>query len=241
MADVTAQTLATYDPQKLGMNTNAGQTNPDGTPVDPNFQTLLGADGQIIQPYQQTSQGNFSLDTDALNQIRQMATSDAPSAWATMQTGQLGQLRDQQMSDGTAQSQSGLSGAQNYLASTGGLDQSASERLGRQASLNSMLSSQKAYHDYDQGVVNTGLQDSQMKQDAMSMLPGLEDSAFKLQSQNRDDATQIQQNNVNKSLADIAYRRGVDMNNYSQEMQKWATANTADAQRSASNQASGKK
>jgi hypothetical protein len=203
IADYQANPGTAFNPKENpGLVTPTG---PDGKPLQPGF-VSIGDDktGLLKDPYNLRS----TLNSDALNQLRDQTLSQGPSKWSMLQ--------QQIQGDDLAQNQaSQVQQAQNGLATQGGLRSGAGERLASQGMRQGMIGRQQMQS-------NLANQDEQNRQTNLRALPGMEQA-------NAGYNDNISKYNIEGAKNEIFQRRAYDVNNYNESMKGWAAAKTAQA------------
>lgn len=181
-------------------------------PDYPGFSSLLNGQNQL--PGNLQLQGN----TEALNQIRNTATSAGPSAWAQMRLGELESQAPGQMSALNRNNQGALKQARMGLMSEGGLSSGMYNKLGKDAGLQGMLARQDLRRQTEQNRSDLLMSDAQNKQSMLQSLPGLE-----------LDSLKPQQYNIQNILAENQAKNSASLQRYQQDMAGWAAQNTGKA------------
>ena len=104
------------------------------------------------------------------------------------------------------------------LAMRGGVSKGAAERLSQQGVQQGLQAQQQVY---GQGL-NANFQDEQLRQSGLTNLGNAEFQA----AQNQQG---IDEFNIRNSLEDISQERAFDANKYNQDIQAWASRETANA------------
>ena len=188
-----------------------------GRPERPEFESLLGDDGLIAQPYQLQNDYN----TGALDRLRTEFDRGAG------EQSELRRLQGQQLSQesarAAAQAQSNTQTGLDQLATTGGLRSGAAERLAQRGIENTTRA--------QQGILGQRLgldvQDEQNRIAGLGALNQAEQAAA-------NNSQGIQQFNIGNSLNDITQGRAVDVNNYNEDIRAFAAQQTANATPSSS-------
>lgn len=190
--------------QQIMMLANEGAKN-KGRPDRPAFDSLLGQDGLIGQPYQIQNQ----LTQGALGQLQQeaMRAPGDPSQWR--------QLMDQQVigqaGQAAAGAQSQMQNAMSNLAMRGGLRSGAGERMAQQAANQATMARQGALGQR----LGLDIQDEQMRQQMLAQA-----------GQRQMGAAEF---DIKNSLNEVLQKRAEDINAYNEQMRAWASERTAAA------------
>lgn len=201
----------------------------------------VGFNSNIDDLRQQLS--GINLNTDALQALRGegLRAPGTASPWATMA---LNQAKSTAGAQGNAQ----IAGAMSALASRGGVNRGARERIATNGSRGTMMAQQKAGMDI-------GLQDEANRMDILKALPGMEVQSLAPELQktsmwanmadteagrkqgldlaNRDYTTNVQKTNLTNSIGDLQNKNNYDMSKYEQIMKAYSADRTANAQENA--------
>lgn len=176
-----------------------------GRPERPKWESLIGADGLMQQPYQLTDR----YDTGALDQLRQDALR-APGDQSRFR-----QLQEAKLADLNAQAQGQTQAAMNQLASRGGLRSGAAERLAMSGARNALEQGQNMR-------LNLDLQDEQSRMQNLGAL-----NQANLQAAQAQQG--VQQYNIGTALNDIFQKRYADTDAYKEQLRAWGSERTAAA------------
>lgn len=196
-------------------------------PQRPKFDSMLGKDKLIDRRYQI---GNFAqgllADDQGFNRFQQEALREGPSQYAQLMLEQQELAKKDQIGDIGTQYQMGLQNAMDSIASQGGLNAGASERMGA-ASIRDMLAArQGARRDFQNQRLGILGQDEQNRIGQLQSLTGMEMDRNRTSLQAREFDLR---NTLNER--DAARRDGQDA--WKTQMETWASNRQADAQRSA--------
>lgn len=208
-----------YDPNQYSLISNSQYQNMmnslnkyAGRPDRPAWESLLGSDGLMQQPYQLQN----SFNTGALDQMRSdlLRQPGEQSQWRMLQ----GQQLERDAARAASQAQGAVSQGMNQLAMRGGLRSGAGERMASQGARNASLARQ--------GVLGNRLRldiaDEQQRMQGLGALNQAEMGAAQ-------NAQGVDKYNIDKALFDTMQKRYADMNAYNEEMRAWASEKTAQA------------
>lgn len=168
------------------------------------YKTFLGQNGMLADQYQL----NTPLDHQALDALQAKALNEGPSKWAQLAGQQAQTQADQNKSLAASQSQGAIADAASSLARKGGLTSGASERLAMGGANAAMGAQQNVGAQLSDQNQNIGIQDELQKQQALAMLPGMQQQASQYN-------LGLEQYNKGKPI-DLA------MQDYQQQMQAYA-------------------
>lgn len=234
----------TYKTMQQQMPAYEGLRNADGTLKDA-FQLKGGPDVGFTSNLDQLNQklSGINLNTDALQALRGEGLRQAgtPSAWGQM-------ALNQAMSSAGAQGNTALASGMSALASRGGINKGARERMATKTGRDTMMAKQNAG-------MTVGMQDETNRLGILSALPGQEVQALQPELQktsmwgsmadteaarkqgldlaNRDYSTGVQKSNLSSLMGDVQNKQNFDMSKYQEIMKAWAADRTANAQENA--------
>jgi len=222
---------------KEGVGTGfEGAAAANARPVMPEYQNLLGPTGLLKEQFQIKKGADIksTLDTSALTKLRGEAiAAPGTSLWEKLQKGRQdivsADARDKGVRGADAQRLSGMS----QLASSGGLTNSARERLIRGAG--SDLSSGKQEMARQDAAARLGIETTaeQNRINLLSAQPNQELGAANYDTSlglsNRDYATGIDTKNIGAALERTKLQDLGKFGNYQEQMRGWAAGKQADA------------
>lgn len=201
-----------------GFNTNQFSL-PNGGPTRPGFDSLLGNNGLIGSPYRSTDQ----FDRSAQNQLRSEAlrSPGEASVWRGLIGEQFDNDVNQQLSNSRANSHAQTSQGLNQLAQRGGYTTGSGERLLENSNRNALLNSQGIRNNAFNQRLGLDIQDdTRRRQDLQSLNQSLfADAAYK---------GGIQDQNINRSLAENQQLRQDRLSSFGQQAQAFSTDRLAD-------------
>lgn len=181
------------------------------------------------------------LNTQGLDKLRGLATSDGESPWATMQRSELSRQQGLGADQLRANAGQGLAQATGNLASHGGLTGGAAERMAGGSNLAMQENLQKLGGQGAQLGSQIGIADNQNKMDLLKSLPGMEVASMAPRiSQDQFNAGLDQSNAQNKNqygLQSAAGQNQFNQSNYTADTNAWGQM--ANAQATAANRPKG--
>lgn len=225
-----------------------GYTNPYGTLLD---QFKLGNHSVDASGFAIPKFDEVMMDPSALNQIKEQAFNQGPSAWA--QLANLSQARSQQDAYDSVANQGAGSRAQAMadMSRLGGLSGGAMERMATTGAKNDAFGRNAVLRQGMADKSNIGLADQAQKAQLLQALPGFELSKANLKLQNNAAATdvnkfnttnqidlskynntmaaQTDQFNISNQLKDREGKNAFDQGVYSDQMKAWAAQQQANA------------
>jgi len=181
-------------------------------PVRPEWESLLGADGQLGSQYQA---GN-NLNTSFLDQMREdgLRKPGEQSTWRGLMEQQIQGRAGQAAAGAQAQTQNAMSN----MAMQGGLRGGAAERMASSGAMNAAKAKQGVLGQR----LQLDIQDETMRGQQLANLGNAEMGAAQYQ-------TGLDQYNIGNTLNENNAQRQADQNFYNQDMQAWAAKQTAAA------------
>jgi len=207
--------------------------NADGSPIRPEFESLLNEDGSIQDAFKLGGFEDVSVNDQGLDKFRSEALRDGPSQFANLQQQQLGVQQGQRRDDAAAQAAQGRAQAFSQLAQSGGLSGAARERIGQSGARNLLQSRQNIARQGQQSGLDISAQDEQRRIGQLQQLPGMEMQRAGLDERNRAFNADIQSRNVGAGLAEKNLQRTQDLDAWRERMQSFSTGKQADAQAAA--------
>lgn len=206
--------------------------NPDGTPIRPEWESQLDkATGLLKSPLTMQAGPDIQMDMRGLEAFRERALGQGPSSWAQAAQQQQGLEEAGLRSRFGQQAGSAAAQARAGLASRQGLSRGAAERLAGQSARDQMMGMQNIAQQGALQRGNIGLQDEQMRMQALSQLPGMEIQALQPQFQNRQTNLQTQQFNIQNAIQENMAKRAQQQAEYSEKMRAWAGERQGEAMR----------
>lgn len=206
-----------------------------GRPLDPKFNSLIDATSGLLDPkYRLNGGADVTADQRAIEAIRQRGLSQGPSEWARAALDKQGLEQSSAMDQSRQQSAGAQAQTLASLMMRGGLSSGSRERLAGRSMRDQALSAQNVFRQGQTDRANIGMQDEQLKTDALKTTAGFDFQNANLGLQNRQYSTDVQKANLQAALNELQKNREFDMDKYKSKMQEWGAAKTADAQRAAS-------
>lgn len=194
-------------------NTVQNQPAQEGAPGYPGFLTYLNLDNNTLP-----SQMQVNPNSMALEQLRNTALEQGPSAWTQMAMQGVGNNLTGQINSSNSANAGALAGQKNYLQSNGGLTNTTYNGLQKASNVNSMMNRQALRQNADTQNRDLLLGDQQAKQSALAAIPGQELAN-----------TQIKQGNIANNLTQLNQLNANDLARYQTQMQGWASGGQAAA------------
>lgn len=198
-------------------------TNPDGTPIAPEWVSLMNEDtGTLLDQYKISE-----LDPtqwEAYQRMRQegLRGPDQQSAWAKIQTQRQAAEEAAARDAAAKQALSGTAQAQSQLAMRGGLGSGAQTSLARDMQRNLLSQRQGVQRQGIGARLDIAKQDEEARQRSLGALTGYEMDIGKANKQ-------VQQYNLNNLLKEAEGRRAWEQQQYSEKMKAWAAEKEAQA------------
>jgi hypothetical protein len=188
----------------------AAGRNPDGSPIAPEFQSLIDPKtGRLIGGLQMSLEG-----IPGYEQFSEFATGEGPSRYAEAAGDELGLLTSIERDRATREAGQQTAKARGDLAMRGGLTTGARERIGSQGMTMGMEGRQMARQGQQTGLANILTKDSAARQGALAGLMDL--------------GAQTEQFNVGAALDEVGAGRGAAWDTYKTEGEHWAAKKKAD-------------
>ncbi len=200
-----------------------GYTNPDGTlkdayklgqhSVEGDFN--IDGSGYVIPKFDEVT-----MDPTALNQIKEQAFNQGPSAWAQLMNLQQGRGQQDAYDAVASQGAGARTQAQGDLSRLGGLSSGAMERLGRSTAKNNAFNQNAVLRQGMGDRTNIGLADQSQKTQLLQSIPGLQQNVANLKMQNNAFDTDINKYNTNAQIDLSKYNTGnkLDLAKYNNTM-----------------------
>lgn len=217
--------------QRQAEEMRARGLNPDGSPLRPEWNSLLNADGTLKDQYQLQTEADVTYDPSGYNEVKNLALRTGPSAWAQLQLDQQKAQQAAQVDQAAKQSAGAQSNMFAQMAMRGGLGGGARNRMASQALRNQLMSQQDIARQGNLNRLNIGSQDETNRLNMLNNLTNLDVKKGELDVTNRAYRTNVAQTNLQNSLKEVDARRAYDQNMYQELMKKWAAEKDAEAQR----------
>lgn len=201
--------------------------NPDGSPIRPEYQSLLDpTTGLMKDQYQLKVEALDPTKWEGYQKYKTQALSDGPSTWAQMMLQKQGLEEAQRKSGAAAQAMSGMASARSALGMRGGLSRGARERIALQGSRNLLAGRQNVAREGSLERFGINTQDQQNR---LGMLSNLMGSETDLGKYNKTLEGKQSEFNILRALEEKRAKDTQDLTVYQEQMKKWAAGKQADA------------
>lgn len=184
-------------------------------PADISYQSAYDPEKMSLLPFAKT-------DPRAMNQFREEALRQGPSAWLNQANDRQSLLdltsRERARKEGAGQAAEGAS----RLAMSGGLSSGARERLQKEAARNAMMRSQEIGRQGDLNRMQSGIQDEQNRVGMLGQVVGMQNQAI-------EPELRARQFDVGQNVAEGVRKNDFNMDQYKQKMQQWGALQQAGA------------
>lgn len=215
--------------QVAALNNELNGINPDGSPMRPDQDTTLDANGNLQDKYK----AKFDqLDPNSLqgyNLIKNMATQAGPTQYAQEQQKQAQFLAQNQGDAAARQSASSQAQARSGLAMRGGASTGARERLALGGQRDLLGAKQGVNRDLTGNMLNIGAQDANLKQAMLGQFANAETGMAQGNLGIRNKQTEYNMGNL---LSGVQNKNQFSMDAYKAELDKWGAGQQAAATRS---------
>lgn len=210
--------------------------NPDGSPIAPEFKSMLDAAGNMQSKYNLAQWQNVMPDTAALDQYKQTALRGAGelSPWAKLQQQKMDVEQAQALDNAGAASNTSMMSAMSKLAQTGGLSGGARERAMSQAANAGMVNRQQVGRQNMLDTLNLASQDETQRMSGLQTLQGMQNTQADAQFRNAQQGQETNKFNTSNLLLETDRQRQFTQDQWKQKMETWAANKSADAQARAS-------
>lgn len=226
--------MAYYNPngyQQQYLNTTATGSPYYGMPSMPDYNP--GYNPQTMSLYNMSEPGYGGIDTTTGKQAADLFTQQAertgPSSWANLASASANQNTKLAQSQAAAQGAGQTAQAQAALASSGGLDSGARERLQRSGMKNAMDSQQKLAGQNLQNQSQIGMNDEQNRISQLGQAASVQNTANQGQFQQQNALNSLRSTDVMHQIGETQNQNLFNMNAYNQQMQAWAGQQQANA------------
>lgn len=209
------------DMQKKGLN-------PDGSPIAPEFKTILDAEGNLPEKYKLISQLLDPNTLEGYNMLKQIATETGPSKYAQTANKQAELSRQDTIDAAQRAAGAGVATARSNLAMRGGASAGARERLEGDAQMGLMGAKQGAYRQTGNQLLDIMKDDETRKRQALTQFGEAEG---KIALGNNALTNQDRQFNLNNILKEEDMRRNYNQDTYKQKLDQWGAIKQAEATR----------
>lgn len=201
--------------------------NPDGSPIRPEYQTLLDpATGMLKEQYLLNLSGIDPTQLEGYSKYKQEALRTGPSSWLNLALQKQQAEEAAQRGAAARQSLSSAAMARSQLAMRGGLGVGSRERIARGSGLDLMRARQNVLQ---QGGINRlGLQ-TEDERNRIAQLQNLMGSEVDLGKFNKTLEGKQKEFNIMKALEEKRAKDVQDLSVYQEQMKKWAAERQAQA------------
>lgn len=201
--------------------------NPDGSPIRPEYQTLLDpTTGHLKEQYIMDQGGLDPTKWDGYQAYKTQALGTGPSPWASMMLEKQGLEEAQRKSGAAAQAASGMAQARSALGMRGGLSAGARERIALQGSRNLLTGRQQVAGAGALERIGINAEDQRNR---TSMLGQLMNSETDIGKYNNTLEGKQKEFNILRALEEKRAKDTQDLSVYQEQMRSWASNKQADA------------
>lgn len=185
--------------------------------------------GMEFAPELDARLGKINLNTTGLDKFRGEATRSGPSFWASLMTNKSLAEEAAAKDRAVSQSRAGVRTAEADLASKGGLSSGARERIARSGARDLLAVGQDVARQGNLNRMQIGVNDEQNRIQQLSMLPGMESSAYNdaLKKESMWDAAR--KSDIDAAVQENARRQQYNNMVYQEQMRAWAANRQAQA------------
>ncbi len=200
--------------------------NPDGSPIGPEYRSMVGDDGKLKKEYQLTLSRLDPSTLQGYNMIKELATATGPSKWAETANQQAALNLQDTIDAATQQGAAAQIAARNQLGMRGGYSSGARERLAMQGQRDLLGSRQSAYRQRSGNLLDIMKRDEEMKRNALNTFAQAEGN---IASTNLNIGNEETKYNLGSVLKDFEGRNAWDMDKYKEALDKWSANKQAEA------------
>jgi hypothetical protein len=213
----------------------------EGRPIRNNYLASTDMNGNLLNQFSLTGKlgDDVNLNTQGMDAIRGRALSTEQSPWAKMATDKLA-IEEQNAADkANRQGAAAQNQAYNELASRGGLSGGQRERLAMQGQRGLFQANQDIKNQGLLNRLNVNLQDQQSKDQMLMQLPGMDMNKANFDQSQRAYRNTAQDLDIQRGMKDVTGLNAFNAGAYTDEMQAWGAAKSADAQAKAARSSGG--
>lgn len=201
-----------------------------GMPSTPYYNSIYNSSMNLTPQVQSELAGiNTSGLDQSVDQFKDMAERQGPSAWATLAGQQQDALMNNNIERGQSEANASTAGAMDQLASSGGLSSGARERAAEAGATNTMNMTQNAGRQNTLNQLQVGVNDQQNKIQELGMLPGMESQALQPEFQKESIWQNAANTNNQDIMAENQNANNYNQNLYNQQMSAWGANQQANA------------
>lgn len=216
-----------YQEQQRAKAMLAQGLNPDGSPIRPEYQSLLDPKtGLMKDPYQLKTEQLDPTKWEGYQKYKKDALTDGPSTWAQLMLQKQGLEESQAKQSAATQAMAGMAQARGALGMRGGLSSGARERIALQGQRNLLQGRQQVGMQGSVNRLGIGVQDQTNR---TNMLGNVMTSEVDLGKYNNTLANKSQEFNLMRALEEKRAGDSQTMEVYNEQMKKWAAERQAQA------------
>jgi hypothetical protein len=201
--------------------------NPDGSPVRPEYQSLLDPATGLLRSEYISKPGTLDVaGLQGFQELKKRALTAGPSAWGQMMTDKQRMEEAQQKDAAARQAMAGAAQARSALAMKGGLSSGAGERLAAGGARDLMLQRQGVASQGQMARQGINLEDEAQR---MKLLPQVSEAEAKLSQYNLGLQNTAADTNILRALEEKRAKDSQDLAVYQEQIKKWAAERTAQA------------
>jgi hypothetical protein len=211
------------------LNMKAKGLNPDGSPIKPEWESLVDpVTGKLKTEYQLSVSGIDPTQLAGYSQLKLEALRDPSqqSAWARIQTEAQGAQELAARDAATRQALTGQSQALSQLAMRGGYGSGARTRLAGMLGREQLMQGQNVRRE---GILNRLNISSQDEQNRLRGLEAFQGAEMDMSKYNNMLAAKTAEYNLSNLLREQEGKRAYGLDTYSEQMKKWAAERQAQA------------
>lgn len=215
-----AQMALAEQQKKLGFNA-------DGSPIRPEYSSLLDPKTGLMQTQYQMSTGELDpTKMEGYQAYKNNALRKGPSDWAKLMLQQQEQRRVGGMEKAAAQASSSGANARASLSMRGGMSSGARERIAKSGARDLLAARQGVGRDTNIANIGIQTQDEQDRQGFLKGLPGMEADIEKFNIGNRNKTNEF---NIMRALEEKRAKDAQDLTVYQEQLKKWGAERQAQA------------
>lgn len=201
--------------------------NPDGSPIRPEYNSLLDpATGMLKKEYVMEMGTLDPSKLEGFQAFKEQALRKGPSAWAELMKQQQELQRMSGMEKAANQAMTSAATARSGLAMRGGMSSGARERIAMDASRNLLNSRQQIGRLNTEQLLKIGTQDEDNRLKFLGQLPGMETD---IEKYNIGNTAKVKEFNIMRALEEKNKKDTQDLDVYKEQQKKWAAERQAQA------------
>ncbi len=215
-----AQMALAEQQKKLGFNA-------DGSPIRPEYSSLLDPKTGLMQTQYQMTNGDLDpTKMEGYQAYKKNALRQGPSDWAKLMLQQQEMKRMGNMEKAAAQASSSGANARASLSMRGGMSSGARERIAKSGARDLLAARQGVGRDANVANIGIQTQDEQDRQGFLKGLPGMEADIEKFNIGNRNKTNEF---NIMRALEEKRAKDAQDLTVYQEQLKKWGAERQAQA------------